>query len=58
MLYIKGVSSIQGVPEGWSLRCDQIRKDTRLQTCVGPADVAADPLRVCPTIFSFWFSDL
>ena len=32
--------------------------DARLQTFLGPADVAADALRACPMAFSFGFPDV
>ncbi len=35
-----------------------MRSNTKLQTLVGPTDVAADPLRVCPMAFGFGFADL
>jgi hypothetical protein len=39
------------------IQCVSIFDHDRLQTTVGPADVAADALRVCPMASDFGFAD-
>jgi hypothetical protein len=41
----------------FEIRCVSIHDHDRLQTTVGPADVAADALRVCPMASGFGFAD-
>ena len=41
----------------FAIRCVSIHDHDRLQTTVGPADVAADALRVCPVTSGFGFAD-
>ena len=37
----------------WYIRFDELLYKTRLQTFVGPPDVATDALHVCRVAFSF-----
>ena len=41
----------------FEIRCVSIHDHDRLQTTAGPADVAADALRVCPMASGFGFAD-